>query len=315
MGEKTKVALVILNFNGKTDTLECLASGRKLHSKVIDLHTFVVDNGSTDDSVRDIKKLFPEVRLIENNRNLGFCEGNNVGAKAAFAAGADYILILNNDTLLHPLMVKELVETAQQEKAGVASPKIYFAHGFEFHKDRYTQEERGKVIWYAGGRIDWNNVWPSHRGVDEVDHGQYDKVEDTMFATGCATLLSKEVYARLGLYDPRYVFYFEDLDLSLRAQKSGFRVIYAPRAILWHKNAASFGGSGSPFQDYFITRNRLLFGLRHASLRAKVALLREGGRHLVKGPWTKRQGIIDALLGRIQNIETLRRQTGSTGTR
>jgi len=306
MGEKTKVALVILNFNRKRDTLECLDSGKKLHSKYIDLLTFVVDNGSTDASVRDIKKQFPEVKLIENHRNLGFCEGNNVGAKAAFAAGADYVIILNNDTLLHPLMVEELVKTTQQEKAGVASPKIYFAQGFEFHKDRYTQEEQGKVIWYAGGHIDWKNVWPSHRGVDEVDHGQYDKVEDTMFATGCATLLSKEVYARLGLYDPRYVFYFEDLDFSLRAQQSGFRIIYAPQAKLWHKNAASFGGSGSPFQDYFITRNRLLFGLRYASPRAKLALLREAARFFIQGSPIKRKAVIDALLRRIPKIEDVR---------
>ncbi|OGY18557.1 MAG: hypothetical protein A2900_03145 [Candidatus Chisholmbacteria bacterium RIFCSPLOWO2_01_FULL_50_28] len=312
MEKRQKVTIVLLNLNGKADTLECLASLKKLEGRKARTDTIVVDNGSTDDSVPAISRQFPDVLLIENKKNLGFCEGNNIGVKQAFANGADSVLILNNDTLIHPELVDQLVAVAQKRQAAIVSPKIYFARGFEFHKDRYREAEKGRVIWYAGGKIDWNNVWPSHRGVDEVDHGQFDDAYSTEFATGCAMLVSRALYEKIGLFDPVFFAYFEDADLSIRAPKSGFTVMFAPKAILWHKNAASFGGSGSPFQDYFITRNRLLFGLRHASLRAKIALLREGTKFLIKGPWTKRNGIIDALLRRMPDIEKLREQTGST---
>ncbi|MCH7951997.1 glycosyltransferase family 2 protein [Patescibacteria group bacterium] len=306
MEKKTKVTIVILNYNGKQDTLKCLESIRKLVQDKVQVETFVVDNGSSDDSVKSVKKQFPQVKVIENRKNLGFCEGNNVGVKAAFKEGADYVLILNNDTLVDPLLVEELVKTAKREHADVASPKIYFAPGYEFHKDRYNQEERGKVIWYAGGLIDWKNVLPSHRGVDEVDQGQFDQSGETKFVTGCATLVSKEVFEDIGLYDPVYMFYFEDADFSIRARKRGYKVLYTPKAVLWHKNAASFGGSGSPFQDYFITRNRLIFGLRHAPIRSKFALLRESLRFLAKGPARRRRAIADAMLRRLPDINSIR---------
>lgn len=162
------------------------------------------------------------------------------------------------------------------------------------------------MFWYAGGLIDWKNILPHHRGVDEVDRGQFNKSEPTQFVTGCATLLSKKAYENLGLYDPVYFAYFEDADFSIRAQKMGYKLIYAPKAILWHKNAATFGGSGSPFQDYFISRNRLIFGLRHAPVRAKFALLREALRFVIKGPSRRRKAIIDALFRRIPKISSIR---------
>jgi GT2 family glycosyltransferase len=306
MESKKKVTVILLNYNGKQDTLECLESIQKLQQKKTKINTIVVDNASKDDSVNVIRAKFPKVTIIENKNNLGFCEGNNVGVKLAFDEGADFALILNNDTIVHPNLVEGLVQTAKNQKVGIVSPKIYFAPGFEFHKDRYSKGERGKVIWYAGGLIDWNNILPQHKGVDQVDKGQFEKSEETSFATGCATLVSREAFKNLGLYDSVYFAYFEDADFSLRAQNHGYRVFYSPKAILWHKNASTFGGSGSPFQDYFITRNRLIFGLRHAPPRAKFALLRESFKFIIKGPERKRRAVIDALIHRIPKISSIR---------
>lgn len=305
MEQKKKVSIILLNYNGKEDTLECLQSLQKLRQKRVQTETFVVDNASRDGSVDAIYEKFPKVEIIENKTNLGFCEGNNIGAKKAFKKGADYVLILNNDTIVHPTLVEELVKTVKREKADIASAKIYFAPGFEFHKERYSEKERGKVFWYAGGIIDWNNILPQHRGVDEIDKGQYNNIETTQFATGCTTLVSRKAYLSIGLYDPVFFAYFEDADFSVRAQRKGYKIIYVPKAMLWHKNAASFKGSGSAFQDYFITRNRLIFGLRHAPLRAKVALIRESLKFIIKGPARKRKAILDALIHRIPKISSL----------
>lgn len=305
MGEKKKVTIIILNFNGKADTLECLDSIEKLTQNQVQVNTTVIDNASSDDSVAVIRQMYPHVQVIANRKNLGFCEGNNLGTADAFKKGADYVFVLNNDTLVDPSLVESLVVNAEKQGADVVSPKIFFAPGYEFHKGRYRKSERGKVFWYAGGLIDWANVWPSHRGVDEVDRGQYDTPQETQFVTGCATLISKKVYEYIGLYDPKYFAYFEDADFSIRAKKAGFKILYSPQSMLWHKNAASFGGSGSPFQDYFITRNRLLFGLRHASLRTKLALVRQSAGFLLRGPTRRRRAVIDALLRRIPILESL----------
>src|SRR3989344_4915153 len=170
-----KVAIVILNYNGTRDTTECLESIGKLILEEIKLLTVVVDNGSTD-SLQAISNFqFPisnfQFKLIKNGENLGFAEGNNVGINYAIGWGADYILLLNNDTAVDKNLINELITTAlSDEKIGIVVPKIYFAKGYEFHKDRYKEKDLGKVIWYAGGNIDWQNVIGGHIGVDEGDN-------------------------------------------------------------------------------------------------------------------------------------------------
>ena len=178
------------------------------------------------------------------------------------------------------------------------APRFIFAPGFEFHKDRYKKEERGKVIWFAGGMIDWKNIHGHHRGVDEVDHGQYDRIWEADFITGCCLAARRQVFEKIGLLDRRYFLYYEDLDFCQRAKRAGFKILYIPAAFLWHQNAGSAEGSGSNLQDYYISRNRLLFGLRYAPLRTKLALARESLVNLFSGrPWQKR-GILDFYLGK-----------------
>ncbi len=298
-----KIAIVILNFNGDEDTIECLKSIEKLSYLKQELLVIVVDNGSAKkfSIIRQLADQFSkgEFKIIRNEENLGFSGGNNVGIKYALENGTDYILILNNDTVVQGSLLKELLSVAKSDSnIGVVVPKIYFAKGFEYHKERYKSEELGKVLWYSGGKIDWKNVLGSHRGVDEVDHGQYNDIQETDYATGCCMFVKAEVFKKIGFLNDNYFLYYEDNDFSQRAKKTGFKIIYAPKAIIWHKNAGSAGGSGSELQDYYITRNRLLFGFKYAPLRSRIALIKESISMILSGRQWQKKGVLDFYLGR-----------------
>jgi GT2 family glycosyltransferase len=297
------VAISLLNFNGKESTLECLRSLNSIKHENFKLTIVVVDNGSSDDSASAIlnfcQKLDRQInfKFIQNEKNLGFSGGHNKAVKYALKNEADYVLILNNDTHVDKNFLAELFKVAESDnEIGILSPKIYFASGFEFHKNKYSKSELGKVLWYAGGEMDWANIVGYHRGVDEVDDGQFDKIEEIELATGCCMLIKKEVFEKIGSLSNEYFLYYEDADLSVRAKKKSYKIMYVPKSIIWHKNAGSVGGSGSALQDYYITRNRLLFGFRYAPIRSKLALFRESLRLLAKGRQWQKQGIKDFYL-------------------
>jgi GT2 family glycosyltransferase len=294
-----KVSVVIVNWNGQENTLECLNYLSKSSMGRVQGQIIVIDNASTDGSVEAIKKLDIkdfDLRLIRNSRNLGFAQGNNIGLRAALVWGAEYVLLVNNDLYVAPDLIEKLLQVADEyPRGGAFSPKIYFASGFEFHKARYKKSQRGRVIWYAGGDIDWDNVLGSNHGVDDVDEGQYDKASETDFATGACTLLRASALAEVGIFNEKYFMYIEDGDLCVRLKKKGWGVFYTPKAHAWHKVAQS-SGIGSELNDYFITRNRLLFGMKYAPLRAKIALLRESSRLLVTGRKWQKIGVNDFYL-------------------
>jgi GT2 family glycosyltransferase len=187
--------------------------------------------------------------------------------------------LLNNDTTIHSKTFLHLAKETNQHHFDIASPKIYFYPGREFHHQDYKKSERGKVIWYAGGRIDWHNVWAQHLGVDEIDHGQFDRVGETEFATGCCMLIHRQVLKKIGLLDSGFTAYFEDTDFSIRAIKAGFKVGFIPSSFLWHKNAGSTNGSGSTTQKKLIDKSRLRFALKHAPIRAKLSLIKHTLTH------------------------------------
>jgi len=292
-----QVAIVIVNWNGYKDTIACLTSIKKLHHDRYSLRTIVVDNGSTNDSVMKIGEAHPWVTVLTLGENKGFSGGNNEGIRYAYLQGADYVWLLNNDTYVSPDALS-LVGAFSDPKVGIAASKIYFAPGHEYHKDRYTPKERGHVFWYAGGVIDWKNMYASHRGVDEVDHGQYDGVQETEFVTGCSLMVSRQVIESVGVLDDMFFLYLEDLDYSLRAKREDYRLIYYPKSVVWHINAGSSGGAGKPIHDYYFTRNRLLIGFRYAPLRTKLALIRESMGFLFGNNIEKRHAVRDVLLMR-----------------
>lgn len=295
------VFVSILNFNGNSNTLECIESLRKINISDFKLTVLVIDNKSLEKfKLQNESPGKIEIKVINNEENLGFSGGHNGGIKYALENGADYVLILNNDTYVDSNFLTELIKVAEKDGSiGILAPKIYFAPGFEYHKNRYSTEEKGKVLWYAGGEMDWNNVIGHHRGVDEVEKGQFNKTEETELATGCCMLIKKEVFEKIGNLDEKYFLYYEDADLTMRAKKNGFKIVYVPKSLVWHKNAGSAGGSGSVLQDYYMTRNRLMFGFRYATIRSKLALFRESLFLLIKGRQWQKQGVIDYYLGRL----------------
>ncbi len=288
------LAVIILNYRSLPHTLECLkwVTKMKWSGK---LSIIVIDNSHQS---RPIKTEFPQIEIITNPTNIGFAQGNNLGVQKAVMAKSELVMLLNNDTKVDTLLAENLYKAMKAEKADIAVPKIYFYPGNEFHYDRYQPSERGKVIWYAGGHIDWDNIMGIHHGVDLVDQGQFDKRQEIEFATGCCLMIMTKVINRIGLFDPKYFLYLEDADFSVRAKKAGYKIIYAPQAMLWHKNAESSGGSGSSLQDYYFTRNRLLFGWRYASFKTKLALIKESLRLLTAGSLWQKKGVVDFYLHR-----------------
>lgn len=302
MKKKPKVSIIILTTNALEMTKEQLKDISNLDVADLNIECLVVDNGSSDGteaSIKNYKLPNMEYRFLQSGANRGFAGGNNVGIKDAIERGVEFIILMNNDLILPKNIVKKLVAFMQDlPSAGLASPKMYFAEGYEFHKDRYKKSELGKVFWYAGGVLDRDNVYSFHRGVDEVDHGQYNKIEETDFANGACVIVRREVFEKIGMLDEGFFLYWEDADFSERAKLAGYKVYYFPDTCMWHKVSASTGGSGSPTNDYFLTRNRFYFAIRYSPLRTKFAVLRDTLRLIFIGRTWQKWGAIDAILGR-----------------
>ena len=223
------VAVIVLTWNGKELTLDCLRSFARVTTP--NLHILVVDNGSADDTVAAVRALGDaRVMTIENRANLGFAAGNNTGIRHALDHGADFILLLNNDTIVDPAAVDHLLAAmARESDVGIAGPKIYY---FE-PRDR---------IWFAGGEVSMWRGTARHIGIRETDRGQHDAARDVDYVSGCALLARREVFDRVGMLDAGYRAYFEDVDLCARAERAGFRIRYVPTARVWHRISASTGG-------------------------------------------------------------------------
>lgn len=299
---KTKVAIVVLTINSLKMVKEELSNISKLDTKGLDVLCVVVDNGSTDGTEKELKNFTLKnitCKYIQTGKNLGFAGGNNIGIKYALGNNSDYILVLNDDMILpNDLLIKLVKFMNENPNVGIVSPKIYFAKGHEFHRDRYSDSQKGKVIWYAGGVIDWKNIYTTHRGVDEVDKGQYNSKTETDLASGSCMMIRRDVFEKVGYIDEDFYLYWEDADLSQRAKKAGFKIYYNPITSVWHKVSASAGGSGSKSNDYFLIRNRYYFAMKYASLRTKFAVFRDTAKLMFTGRDWQKLGAKDALMGK-----------------
>jgi GT2 family glycosyltransferase len=231
-GEAPKVAVIVLNWNGKALTLDCVRSLLEVRTPHVEI--VVVDNASIDGSAEALRDAFGDrVTLIVNDKNLGFAEGNNVGIRYALDRGADFVMLLNNDTVVDAGLIDGMLRPFNSApEVGVTGPKIYY----------YTPRDQ---IWFAGGEVFlWRGV-SRHVGIREQDRGQYDEPRDVDYITGCALMARREVFAATGLLDPSYVAYYEDVDFCTRTTRAGFRIVYAPDGKVWHKISASTGGQMS----------------------------------------------------------------------
>lgn len=247
MSEKPLVAVVTLNWNGAAFLQECVDS--ILASDHSNFRVIVVDNGSTDDSLGLLNDLYgsnPGVTVLKNGQNVGYSKGMNVGLKAGFEAiQADYCLVMNNDTRLDSHAISALVEVAEQgDKIAFVTGKVYY------HEAPNTFQTVGKMshpILING----------DHIGRGEKDIGQYDFDRELAFCDDIFWLVSRQVYSETGAYDPEFFLQCEDYDWQLRAKKAGFRIIYAHKAKLWHKESMTIG-KRSPQKAYYDARNPLI---------------------------------------------------------
>ena len=243
----TQLSIITVNYNGLCDTLELLISLRKTVTSVR-YETIVIDNGSTQDESLVIRESHPWAKVIRSEKNLGFAGGNNLGLK--YAQGA-YILLLNNDTLITEDFLAQLIDRMDQNpNIGALSPKLRFFFG-----DQHIQ--------YAGctplSRITLRNC---SIGYDEADEGQYDQFTLTAFAHGAAMLVKREVIETAGLMPENFFLYYEEFDWCDRIKDAGYEIAYDPQMIVWHKESQSTG-QNSPFKEYYLTRNRLLYAYRN----------------------------------------------------
>lgn len=238
-----QVEVVIVNWERPEDTIQCIRS--VLESKYPNFKILVVDNGSSDDSIKKISQACDQITLIALPDNIGFAGGYNVGIEKALENGAHFIFLLNNDTVIDENTLSLLVNT----KWDISVPKITF-------------HEPPNMIWAAGAR--WRSIPPTIKmnGYKKPDGPAYDQAYQLDYATGCALMIKKEVLDRITGFDPLYVNYMEDYDFSFRAREAGFSIGYVPEARVKHKVSQSLGES-SPQRWKFLGRNTVLFYRNH----------------------------------------------------
>ncbi len=287
------VSTILVNFNTTKDTLECLDSLQDIKTTGFKHNIIIVDNASKEPFVLPDKFSNSNIEVIRSESNKGFTGGNNMGIYYAVEHyNSDYVLLLNNDTTVDPNFLKEMVRMAEADSnIGMVGSKIYFTKGREFHAESYHKSELGNILWYAGGSIDWNHIAASHRGVDEVDLGQFENQTESDFVTGCSMLVKREVLEKVGTFDKRFFLYFEDVDWSVRAQKAGYTIAFCPTSIVYHKNAGSSGGAGSTVHQYYQTRNRLLFAFKHGTWKEIITALRLAISYLLFGTSKQRLAV------------------------
>lgn len=247
--ENGKIGVVTVTYNGEPVLEEFLASMAEQTYRNFIL--YVVDNASRDRTLEMIRGAagLPIV-IIANNQNLGVAEGNNQGIRAALADRCEYILLLNNDTVLSKDLLRQLCEGSEKHDSDMTTGKMYY-------------HDRPDVFWCAGGSLlPWQGYEVRHEGANQRDTGQFDRPRRITYTPTCCLLVRKRVFERIGLMDSRYFVYFDDVDFLYRASKQRLSLWYVPQAKLWHKVSSSTG-STSDFTLRYCTRNRIYFQRKH----------------------------------------------------
>lgn len=245
MSENQKsVFIVLVNYNGMKDTEECILSIQKNH--YANAHVVVVENASNDAS--DIQNLerFPHTHVIVNSQNYGFAIANNIGIEYALLHKADYILLLNNDTVVEDSFIETMISVAEGQKLQVLTCNI------KYYSDR-------EMNWYAGGFFEWKNGY----GVHYTDGRLNKLINQVNFITGCCIMCKAEIFAKYRL-PTEYFMYFEDSDFCLQLLHNGIDLYYTPSTRIYHKVSAS-AGVESPFFVYYWNRNRIILLKKYKS--------------------------------------------------
>lgn len=287
----SKVSIILINFNGFLDTVECIDSLNDIDYTNYEI--IVVDNDSEKDySLLSAKYLGSNVIVLSSGSNLGFSGGNNIGISYARNRDADYILLLNNDTIVEKDFLTHMVSTAQKynNRCAVTS-KIMYA----YDKER---------IWYAGGKFDFKTSRTSVYGINEIDSAKYNHAHQVSFASGCCLLIPVNILDDIGLMDVDYFLYCEDTDYCLRILKAGNEIMYEPKAKIYHKvNASTKKIAG--IQTYYLVRNKLYIIKRHIKQFYKPisysVIFLETLKRLLMGEY-EMKSVVDGTIDFIRNI-------------
>jgi hypothetical protein len=245
--------IVVLNWNGLSDTLACLESLRHLNygrRRII-----VVDNGSSDGSAAALRRTVssPEIELIEAGRNLGYAGGNNLGIRHALERDADFVLVLNNDTTVDPALLDELIAAAERNPAaGCFAPWIFYMHDPErlwFTRAEWARQDSAFTAPGKGRLVSELAIEPA----------------PTEYVCGAALFFRAGVARQIGMLDERFFLVYEDSDWCFRAHRAGYECVTVPTARVWHKVGTSFGSEASPLRTYFSSRNKLLWAEKNVS--------------------------------------------------
>jgi len=264
-----RVFTVVLNWNGWRDTAACLSSLAQM--RYVNNQVIVVDNGSENDSARRLKNRFPSFQLIETGQNLGFAAGCNIGIQRALEQRADFVWLLNNDTIVDPEALRRLVDKAQEDnRIAAVGSAIYF-----------TEEPHRLQAW-GGGHI---NFW-----LGRSRHFVAPMPEDSVdFITGASMLVSREAFESVGLLDEQFFMYWEDADFCFRLRKAKWKLAVAGDSKIWHKGSASVGKNSVSLDQYF-NASATQFFRRHAAIPL-VPLWTGAGLRLAKralnGDWQR----------------------------
>jgi GT2 family glycosyltransferase len=276
--------VIVLNYNGRDDTLALLASLAVVNAVVL-----MVDNGSSDGTVAAVQAAYPAVRVLDTGANLGYSGGNNVGIAHALAAGAEVIVVLNNDTLVEPGFLEPLVAVVAHDPVA-AAPDI-----------RYADDQ--ETSWYRGAVLDPRSARPRH--LQPAEQSPAVGIIPTDLLTGCCIAASANTWRSVGLFDDQYFLIFEDSDWSMRAAAVGIRTVVIPASRIHHKVSRSF--RGSTHATYYFTRNGLRFSRKYLGWSGWARFgHREVGRplagHVKRHEWNHvaavLAGVTDAAHGR-----------------
>jgi hypothetical protein len=286
------VSIIILNWNGWEDTIECLESLYQIDYP--DYNVIVVDNHSEDDSIQKIKEYcqgelniesnyfnnnvkkpieifeyfkddiwdlnifktinsYEKLIIIKNDENYGFAEGNNIGMRFVLEnLDSNYLLLLNNDTVVEKDFLSRLVELSESdEKIGVSGPKTLY-----YHQPQVINSAGCKMLWHMGLGI--------NKGIGETDKGQYNEISETDSLLGACLLIKSSVIRKCGFLDPDFFLLLEETDFCIRVKKAGYRILFDPQSVIYHKEGIS--GEISPLKYYYMYRNRLLIVRKHQPL-------------------------------------------------
>ena len=220
------VNLFVLNWNGRDLTLDCLSSLEKIIYP--NVKVYIIDNGSSDNSVTAIRNQFPDYEIIGLPENYGFARGNNAGFELV-KQKADYTIFLNNDTIVDPNFVEPLINAMESNSTVKQStPKIFYADNLDY-------------IWFGGGKVSLWAGWIRHLGIRQKDSMQFSFNRNVDYATGCCVCMRTLDFESIGMFDESFLMYGEDVDLSLRFRKQGGQILFVPESKIWHKVSSSIG--------------------------------------------------------------------------